>query len=476
MAAAVVKLLLWLVKTMRVKAWLDRAIRSSKGNSAGQSESVRRFLVKAMSGTVGLKVLNVGLMYANSLLLVRLVGVSGYGEYSYIIAWVYILLIPAVLGLEGVINRELAVYSVRRNWANAKGLLGFSSQVVLLNSGLLAIAAIVACWLLGLAENPQALVAFAIGIASLPLVALSRLRVGALQAVKSVVASQLPESVVRPAILFVCLGGLFALQALGLSTGWGPPKLANLPVPVVMSIDWVATAIAFYIGSLLLRRKLSPDLHQSRPQYSRSLWLKAAMPMLLIGSMYVINGQTDTVMLGILTDKASVGIYRVANQGAGLISFVQVAFATALGPIFVAVFAEGDIVRLRNIVKQSCRATFALSAVMAVGLVLCSHWFLLMFGSEVLAGRTALFILMGGQLVNAFTGATAQLLIMTGHDRDTALGVSASAVVNVVLNAVLIPPYGINGAAIATAISMVLWNVILVGFTYKHFKVMSTAV
>ena len=461
---------------MSIKVWMDRAMGSPEGKLEGQNESLRRFIVKAMSGTVALKVLNVGLMYANSLLLVRLAGVSGYGEYSYIIAWVYILLIPAALGFEGVINRELAVYSVRRSWADAKGLLGFSNQLVLLSSVLLAIVAVVGCWLLGLAENGQALMAFAIGIASLPFVALSRLRVGALQAMKSVVASQLPEAIVHPGILFVCSGGLFALHLLGLSAGLGLPELKKLPVPVVMSIYWVATAIAFYVGSLLQTRKIGPKLYKSRSRYSRGLWLRAAMPMLLIGSMYVINGQTDSVMLGILKDNASVGIYKVANQGAGLISFVQVAFATALGPIFVTVFAQGDIARLRQIIKQSCRATFALSAVLAVGLVLSSHWFLLMFGPEVLAGRTALFILMGGQLVNAFTGATAQLLIMTGHDRDTALGVSVSAVVNVVLNAVLIPPYGINGAAIATAISMVLWNVILVGFTYKHFKVLSTAV
>ena len=181
---------------------------SPEGKLEGQNESLRRFIVKAMSGTVALKVLNVGLMYANSLLLVRLAGVSGYGEYSYIIAWVYILLIPAALGFEGVINRELAVYSVRRSWADAKGLLGFSNQLVLLSSVLLAIVAVVGCWLLGLAENGQALMAFAIGIASLPFVALSRLRVGALQAMKSVVASQLPEAIVHPGILFVCSGGL----------------------------------------------------------------------------------------------------------------------------------------------------------------------------------------------------------------------------------------------------------------------------
>ena len=465
---------------MKLRAWLDRVIGSSKtpteNTPFGTGESLQRFLAKAVSGTFGFKILNVGLMYANTLLLVRLAGLRGYGEYSYILSWVYILLIPAAMGFEGLISRELAVYSVRRRWADAKGLLGFSNGLVLLNSGLLGLGALGGFWLLGLADDAQALAAFAIGMASLPFIALSRLRIAALLAVKSVVASQLPEAIVRPGILFICLGGLFALQVLGLSAGLGLPTRLELSAPMVMAINWVATAIAFYAGSLLLEQKLSPDLHKSSPQHSRRLWLKAAMPMLLIGGMYVINGQTDSVMLGILKNKESVGIYKVANQGAGLISFVEIAFATSLSSVFATLFATGDIARLKRAVKQSCRATFLLSLGLAVGLAVLSHWYLLAFDPEALAGRAALFILMGGQLVNAFTGATAMLLIMTGHERDTAMGVSASAVVNVVLNAVLIPLYGINGAAIATAISTVLWNIILVVFTYKRFKVISTAV
>ena len=456
-----------------LKDWFDKTLgpSASKGvnQDANQGETLRRFLAKAVSGTFGFKILNVGLMYANSLLLVRLAGVSGYGEYSYIIAWAQVLLIPAALGFEGLISRELAVYSARRNWANAKGLLGFSNGLVLLNSGLLAVAAVLGFWLFGLAEDVQSLWAFAIGMASLPFLALSRLRTASLQAIKHVVAGQLPETIVRPGILFVCLGGLFGLRFLN---GANALRLSG---PAVMAINWVATAIAFYVGSLLLKRNLSADLQTSQPQHSRGLWFKAAMPMLLIGSMYVINGQTDSIMLGSLRDKAAVGVYTVANRGAGLISFVQIAFAASLAPVFATLFAEGKLGELKRAIRSSARATFLLSLAVAVGLVVCSHWFLLIFGREFLVGKTALFVLIGGQLVNAFTGATAQLLIMTGYDRDTAMGVSISAGVNVVLNALLIPRYGMNGAAIATAISTVLWNVILVGFTYKRFKVMSTA-
>lgn len=465
----------------RIKlAWGDKAREEESAASP-----LRRFLAKAVSGTFGFKIVNVGLMYANSLLMVRLAGASGYGEYAYIIAWAQILLIPAAMGFEGLLSRELAVCQAQHRWSEASGLLGFSNALVLFVSLLLSAIAIAGFWLLGLADNAQSLWAFAIGLASLPFLALSRLRTASLQAIKSIIASQLPEAIVRPGILFVCLGGLFALQS------WGRLDLFQLPLlgapgsgvsgapllsaPAVMTVNWIATAIAFLVGSGLLKRSLSPQLRSAVPQHSRKIWIKAAMPMLLIGSMYVINGQTDAIMLGSFRDSTTVGIYTVANRGAGLISFVQIAFATSLAPIFATLYAEGNLDELRRTIKRSCQATFFLSVAVAVVLVLFSHWFLLLFGPEFLAGRIALFVLMGGQLVNAFTGATAQLLIMTGYDRDTAMGVSISAVANIVLNAALIPLYGLNGAAIATALSTVLWNVILVGFTYKRFNVLSTA-
>lgn len=463
-------------------AGLNRVLGLTAERSSHQPEALRQFLAKAVSGTFGFKILNVGLMYANSLLMVRLAGARGYGEYAYIIAWTQILLIPAALGFEGLISRELAVYSDQRLWARAKGLLGFSNRLVLLNSVLIAAIAIVGFGLLGLANSAQSWIAFAIGLAALPFLALSRLRAASLQAIKHIVASQLPEAIVRPGILFICLGGLFSWQAW---MGDSSPALAEpwqdlaggvvLSSPQLMGINWVATAIAFSVGGWLLSKSLDPALQSASGQHSRRSWLKAAMPMLLIGSMYVINGQTDAIMLGSLKDAETVGVYAVANRGAGLISFVQIAFATSLAPVFATLFAQNQLDKLRQTIKHSARATFLLSLAVAVGLALLSRWFLLLFGAEFLVGQTALFVLMGGQLVNAFTGATAQLLIMTGYDRDTAVGVSISAGANVVLNAVLIPLYGLNGAAIATAMSTVLWNTILVGFTYRRFKVLSTA-
>ena len=60
------------------------------------------------------------------------------------------------------------------------------------------------------------------------------------------------------------------------------------------------------------------------------------------------------------------------------------------------------------------------------------------------------------------------LLNMTGHERDTALVVGMSAVANIALNLLLIPRLGLEGAAIATALGTLAWNVLLSYFVYKR--------
>ena len=72
-------------------------------------------------------------------------------------------------------------------------------------------------------------------------------------------------------------------------------------------------------------------------------------------------------------------------------------------------------------------------------------------------------ILSAAQVVNVSAGLVAQILIMTGHVRDAAIGMTLGAVVNVLLNALLIPRWEIEGAAVATGISLVVWSLFLSG-------------
>ena len=102
------------------------------------------------------------------------------------------------------------------------------------------------------------------------------------------------------------------------------------------------------------------------------------------------------------------------------------------------------------------------AGVTAVVLFAAGEWLLeQVFGGPYVQAYSALCILVIGQLINAVMGSVGLFLSMTGHEKETLRALAISAILNVVLNALLIPKFGIIGAASATAVSVVLWNVIL---------------
>ena len=100
---------------------------------------------------------------------------------------------------------------------------------------------------------------------------------------------------------------------------------------------------------------------------------------------------------------------------------------------------------------------------------------ILVFGGEFREACTPLVILSLGQLINAAAGSVGFILNMTGHERDTAVGVTIAAAVNIVLNWLLIPRYQAVGAAWATGVSLMVWNVLLVYAVYRRTGLQSTA-
>jgi O-antigen/teichoic acid export membrane protein len=70
-------------------------------------------------------------------------------------------------------------------------------------------------------------------------------------------------------------------------------------------------------------------------------------------------------------------------------------------------------------------------------------------------------ILAAGGLVNALAGPSANLLSLTGSERYVSRVMLAVTGLNIMLNLMFIPRWGVEGAALATAISMVAWNVVM---------------
>lgn len=86
----------------------------------------------------------------------------------------------------------------------------------------------------------------------------------------------------------------------------------------------------------------------------------------------------------------------------------------------------------------------------------------------------AFIVLSIGQLINVSFGPVGQLAIHTGHEKGTAVVIGVGAMINVILNVLLIPQWGMFGAAIATAVSLTAWNLLLTIFIYMRTGILST--
>ena len=129
-----------------------------------------------------------------------------------------------------------------------------------------------------------------------------------------------------------------------------------------------------------------------------------------------------------------------------------------------------------RVITIAARATLALALPVAFTLVLFAKPLMgMVFGSEFERGSIALIILCTAQVINAGAGSVNEILNMTGNEMDTALGMTIGAVTNVLLNVMLIPKWGIEGAALATGISLIVWNLILIIRVQKRLGIDSTA-
>jgi O-antigen/teichoic acid export membrane protein len=421
--------------------------------------AIRRMLLSA-SGTAVLQGFSSAAAFALSVILARGLGASGYGSYALAFAWSGFLIVPAILGFDRFLVRGIAVYELRGDWHKMRGLLRRTNELVLAVSVAVAVAgmAIAVAWLSPSLRGP-----FIVAMLLVPLTSLTLLRQGAMQAFGRIIASQLPEYLIRPVLIIV---GIVVLELVG--NGALTPTSA-------LAANVFGVSVAFVVGAILLSSTRPAALRHTRADFATKEWLRAAVPMMLISGAWLGNSYVATLAVGAFDGARAAGIYNVVQKGAELIVVLLVAANMPLAPAVARLYAEGDRHRLEHTTERMARATLLLSTPIALVLVIAPGLYLGIFGSDFRSGATALMILAIGQLVNAAAGPSGNVLIMTGHEQVAARGVIAGLVLNLALAVVLVPRLGVTGGAIAFASSLVVWNVALVVIARRLLSVNVTA-
>lgn len=433
---------------------------------ASRGSGLRARLVRGGIGSAAVKALGVGLSLAMALVLARVLGAKGYGIYSYVFALVGIMAIPAQFGLPQLVIRETARAQASGDWPALKGIWRWAGAVA---AGLLLLIVTLgglAAWLLADRFGGIQIATFAWGLALVLALVLSRLRGAALKGLRHVVAGQLPDVVLRPGLLVIFV---LAVSALGLGGALTPDR--------AMALHALAAGFAFIVGAVLLRWVWPQEAQSAEPRFQHQAWSAATLPLGLTAGMMVINRQADILLLGVFVDPEQVGIYRIAVQGSMLVAFGLQAVNMVVAPQLTRLHNQGDHQKLQRLVTGSARVSLAVALPLTLVFALFGDGILrVVVGADYMSGSVPLAILAFGQLVNAGMGPVGLLLNMTDQEAIVTRTVALAAMVNICTNLVLIPLWGITGAAVATTATVVLWNALLVTAGWNRLKINSTAI
>ena len=117
--------------------------------------------------------------------------------------------------------------------------------------------------------------------------------------------------------------------------------------------------------------------------------------------------------------------------------------------------------KLQKLLTRSAQGMFLIGFPITLFLIFGGRFYLLVFGKQFLTAYPALVLLSFAELINLMTGNAGLLLNRTGHENLAARVLGMSVLVNIVLGVILIPSYGLLGAAIADGFATILRNIIL---------------
>lgn len=237
---------------------------------------------------------------------------------------------------------------------------------------------------------------------------------------------------------------------------------------VAVGYAYVLSAVVALIGAAWLLNKLQPLAGEYQLRV-REMTL-FSVPLVLSATVSVMLGQMDTVMLGYFLPSADVGVYNAAYPIAQSLGVVASSFGFMFLPLMSRLDADGKVEEIDHLYATTTKWIFVITFPALLCLVAFPDDLLLaFFGAEYTGGATSLVIIAIGFFTSQSVGRCQDALSAFGYTNHILVINTVAAALNFVLNIGLIigygpfPQLGIEGAALASAISYVSLNWLALG-------------
>ncbi len=395
----------------------------------------------------------------NQVLFARILGPEQYGLFNLGLSITTILVIISMFGLQDGITRFVSMALKEKDYGKLISVVSFGILFGLISSVLFGLLLIVAApWfsanVLGKPDLQRVLRLFAL---SIPFTALMYIFVSILRGMKESRLPVLIQEVVarlsRTVVFLILL--LVGFRLTGALTAW---TISSACAALFALVVTVRKAIVPFKG------------RGDRIPVAREI-LTYSWPLTLSSFILLAMTQSSQLILGAFAAAEDVGYYFSAMSIAQLLNFILYSFGFVFLPAVSALFLEKDFEAIGRLYASVTKWIFMISfPVFLVFISFPDTILTILYGEEYVSGAVVLVFLSIGILVTGSTGLKGLLLNGIGKTRLTLAADLTGSLVNVALNIVLIKLYGILGAAIATAFSLSLRNILALVFVKREIK------
>ncbi len=392
---------------------------------------------------------------ALQILLARLMALQDYGVYVILWTWVSVVGQVGVLGFYDSAARFIPRYGRREKHAHLAGYLALGFRAVIIGSGLLAVAALAFLLLLPGLVDPAFLLPIGVLALGFPVLSLETYLTGVARGFGWYALSTVPGFILRPVLIML---------------GVGIAQFASITLDAVtvLALVVLASVLVLLVQALLLRARLPKAPRPTTSPERRRFWLLASVLMMPAMTAEELFVWIDVLILGFLVPPDQASLYFAAQRSLSLAAFVQYGFMLVAARGFSLSLASADRAGLQSRITRSTNATFWLTIPSVAITLLAGYPLLHLFGDAFVAAYPCLVLLGFAYVIRAATGQAAELLVVQGRYRLSLLIVSISVATCVLAMLVLVPLWGITGAAAAMVLVQLIRLVVVTALVHRH--------
>lgn len=405
-----------------------------------------------------IRVVSAAMAFVIQIILARAMGEFEYGIYIFV--WVFVVMAGnlSCLGFHSSVIKLIGQYQEANDLNHIRGLTSGSRIFAMVIATCVAFVGISFIYFFADLVPSYYLVPVMLGATALPMIALGDMLDGTSRAHSWPFIALSPTYIMRPCLIVVLFLAAFQL---GFNT--------NAETALICAI--IAAYLTSLTQFLIVTQKLRRQYKEGNRTWDMSHWVKAALPVFMIESLNFLMTNADVLIVGFVLPPDQVAIYFAAAKTMALVHFVYFAVKASAGPNFAEIAAKGDKKELEAAAQKSAKWCFWPTLFVGGSVLALGPFLLSLFGSTFSQGYPVMAILFIGIILKALIGPGEVLLVMVNKQRICALIYAIAFSFNVVLNIILIPEYGINGAAFATALAMVLEAILLLAIIKRRVKI-----